>query len=92
MAYNTGLLGYSGITSNSSFMDMVYMLAGVIGLVVLIGSVSLIYNAFSISAAQRSRTYGMLASVGATRQQKRHSVFFEAACVGACLLYTSNSL
>lgn len=83
MAYNTGLLGYSGITSNSSFMDMVYMLAGVIGLVVLIGSVSLIYNAFSISAAQRSRTYGMLASVGATRQQKRRSVFFEAACIGA---------
>ena len=81
--YNTGLLGYSGISNDSSFMTMIYMLAAVVGIIILIGSISLIYNAFSISIAERSRTFGMLSSVGATRQQKRHSVFFEAACVGA---------
>lgn len=83
LKYNTGLLGYSGISNDSAFMSMVYMLAAVVGIIILIGSISLIYNAFSISIAERSRTFGMLSSVGATRQQKRHSVFFEAMCVGA---------
>ena len=46
--------------------------------VILVGSVSLIYNAFAISLAERGRTFGMLSSVGATRRQKRGSVFFEA--------------
>ncbi len=45
--------------------------------VIIIGSVALIYNAFAISVSERSRHLGMLSSVGATKKQKRNSVFFE---------------
>ena len=45
-----------------------------------------IYNAFSISLSERSRQLGMLASIGATRQQKRRSVLFEGTVVGVISL------
>ncbi len=51
--------------------------------VIIIGSVALIYNAFAISVSERSRHLGMLSSVGATKAQKRNSVFFEGAIIGA---------
>ena len=50
--------------------------------VIIIGSVSLIYNAFAISVSERSRHLGMLSSVGATKRQKRNSVFFEGLIIG----------
>lgn len=48
----------------------------------MIGSISLIYNAFAISVSERSRHLGMLASVGATKRQKRNSVLFEGFVIG----------
>ena len=58
------------------------LFAGILLLVVITGSVMLIYNAFSISVAERSRYLGMLASVGATKRQKRGSVYFEGFLLG----------
>ena len=40
-------------------------------------SLVLIYNVFSISYQERCRYLGMLSSVGATRKQKRRSVYYE---------------
>ncbi|GMX60307.1 FtsX-like permease family protein [Paenibacillus elgii] len=78
---NESLLRYYGVmggglgkTYNSLFVIVV--------LVIVIGSISLIYNAFAISVSERSRYLGMLSSVGATRRQKRNSVFFEGAVIG----------
>ncbi len=51
--------------------------------VIMIGSVSLIYNAFSISVTERTKQFGLLSSVGATRKQLRNSVLFEAVGVSA---------
>lgn len=80
--YNRDLLLYSGISNDSRFLDTIYLAIFSVGSIILIGSFSLIYNAFSISLSERSRTLGMLSSVGATKQQKRASVFFEAAVIG----------
>ena len=44
--------------------------------IVMVGSVSLIANGFIISISERSRYLGMLASVGATKKQKRGRVYF----------------
>ncbi|USG68278.1 FtsX-like permease family protein [Brevibacillus ruminantium] len=78
---NDSLLRYYGVmggglgkTYNSLFLIVV--------LVIVVGSISLIYNAFAISVSERSRYLGMLSSVGATRRQKRNSVFFEGAVIG----------
>ena len=54
----------------------------IILVIIVIASVMLIYNAFGISISERSRYLGMLASVGATRTQKRNSVYFEGFVLG----------
>ena len=51
--------------------------------IIVIASVMLIYNAFAMSLSERIRYLGMLASVGATRAQKKLSVYFEGAVLGA---------
>lgn len=80
--FNSQLLRYYGVTSNDGLQRTLNSLAAIIMTVIIIGSVSLIYNAFAISVSERSRHLGMLASVGATKKQKRNSVFFEGAVIG----------
>lgn len=79
--FNNGLLRYSFVSNNDGLVQTLYMLTTIIMLIVIIGSVSLIYNAFGISVADRTRYLGMLASVGATRRQKRNSVLFEGLII-----------
>lgn len=78
---NESLLRYYGVMGGG--LGKTYSsLFVIVVLVIVIGSVSLIYNAFAISVSERSRYLGMLSSVGATRRQKRNSVFFEGAVIG----------
>ncbi len=79
---NSRLLTFSGVMNDPQLMGTLMTCVGIVGGIIVIGAVSLIYNAFSISLSERSRQLGMLASIGATRQQKRRSVFFEGAVVG----------
>lgn len=79
---NIGVLKWSGVMSNEGMRGALYGVVGVVLTVIIIGSVSLIYNAFAISVSERSRYLGMLSSVGATRRQKRNSVLFEAGVIG----------
>jgi len=81
--YNDGLLRYYGVTDNDDLRLTLFSLAGIIMGVIIIGSVALIYNAFAISVSERARHLGMLSSIGATKKQKRNSVFFEGAIIGA---------
>lgn len=83
ISYNTELLRFYGVTKNDHLRMTLFSLAGIIMAVIIVGSVALIYNAFAISVSERSRHLGMLASVGATKKQKRNSVFFEGAIIGA---------
>lgn len=82
VSYNSQLLEYSGIFGGDNLESSLYIFMGVIILIILIASVSLIYNAFSISVAERTRQLGMLASVGATRAQKRRSIYLEGFYIG----------
>jgi putative ABC transport system permease protein len=80
--FNNNLLRYYGVTRNDGLRSTLYSLSAIIMVVIIVGSVSLIYNAFAISVSERSRHLGMLSSVGATKRQKRNSVFFEGAIIG----------
>ncbi|MEK4118651.1 FtsX-like permease family protein [Paenibacillus sp. FSL W8-0919] len=80
--YNNDLLHYYGLSKNEESYSMMYSLSAILMAVIMIGSVSLIYNAFAISDSERSRHLGMLASVGATKRQKRNSVLFEGVIIG----------
>ena len=82
-AYNTKVLLYSGAARFDSFLTAFYSLAAIIIALIVFGSVSLIYNAFSISVSERTRQFGLLSSVGATKKQLRKMVLFEALAVSA---------
>lgn len=75
-AYNMVILDFGGAIST------LFMFASIIFLVIIVASVMLIYNAFGISLAERTRYLGMLATVGATKNQKRQSVYFEGFLLG----------
>lgn len=77
------LFGYHMvIIDNSGMIATLFMFASIIFTVIIIASVMLIYNAFGISLAERTRYLGMLATVGATKKQKRQSVYFEGFLLG----------
>lgn len=80
---NSDVLMYTGISRYDAFSAVLYSLAGIVIVLIMFGSVSLIYNAFSISVAERTRQFGLLSSIGATKKQLRSTVLFEAAAVGA---------
>ncbi len=81
--FNTGLLRYYGVVASDTLFTFLFGLSAVIFVIILVASVSMIGNAFAISVSERSRQLGILASVGATRAQKRASVYFEAALIYA---------
>lgn len=80
--FNNDLLRYYGVTNDDGLQNLILSLSVIIMAVIIVGSVSLIYNAFAISVSERARHLGMLSSVGATKRQKRNSVFFEGAIIG----------
>ncbi|WP_338030326.1 ABC transporter permease [Fervidibacillus albus] len=82
VSYHTDLLRYYGVMENDGIRTTLISLSSIIMAIIIIGSVSLIYNAFAISVSERSKYLGMLASIGATKKQKRNSVFFEGTVIG----------
>jgi putative ABC transport system permease protein len=62
-----------------SFFNTFMMIFAVVAL--LVGGL-MIFNAFSITVAQRTRENGLLRALGATRRQIRRSVLLEAGLVG----------
>ena len=81
--FHGSLLQYLGVSDGRPIWGTLWMLAGVLAAVIVAASVSLIYNAFSISVAERTRQFGLLASVGASKRQLRRMVLFEALLIGA---------
>lgn len=69
------LYGYSGESSYNRVMNNLGIL---LILIIMFGSISLIYNAFSISVSERTKQFGLLASIGATKKQLTGSVIFES--------------
>lgn len=79
--YNRNLI-YYGVSSNNTFLTALYTIIVIIMIVIMVGSIMLIYNAFAISLSERSKNLGMLSSIGATKNQKRNSVFYEGVVLG----------
>lgn len=80
-AVNGDVLMCYGVTGFNSFRTAIINLAIIVISLIMFGSVSLIYNAFSISVSERTKQFGLLSSIGATKKQLRKTVFFEAIVV-----------
>ncbi len=82
-AVNAGLTRYQGIyTEGAVIYDTLWLFAGILAAIVLAASVSLIYSSFAISVAERTRQFGLLSSLGASRRQLRRTVLAEALLLG----------
>lgn len=75
---NRDLLMLYGISRHATVMRMFISLAAVLIALIMFGSVALIYNSFSISVSERTKQFGILKSIGATKKQIRRTVFSEA--------------
>lgn len=78
---HTAMLRYMGVSSDSSIWTTFYGLVMVLAAVIVVACVSLIFNAFNISVAERIKQFGLLSSVGASRRQLRRAVVLEGAIV-----------
>ena len=78
---NMDLIRFQGGLGDST-MAAVISVAGVVIVIIIIASVFVIRNSFSISVSERNRQYGMLASIGATSKQIKRNVVFEGMVVG----------
>ena len=78
---HVAMLRYMGISSDSSIWTTFYGLVMVLAAVIVVACVSLIFNAFNISVAERIKQFGLLSSVGASRRQLRRAVVLEGAIV-----------
>lgn len=81
---NYSLLQYYGTAKAGNVTVLIFALMAAVIAIVLVGTVSLVSNAFSISVSQKTQEFGLLSSVGATRKQLRSCVHIEAGLL--CLL------
>lgn len=79
---NKDLLRYKGFALSDEYMRMLLSLAVIIIVIIAISSVFVIRNSFAISITEKTKLYGMLASIGATSKQIRHNVLFEGFVLG----------
>lgn len=83
---NNNVLRFMGLSNDLAdkiFNTLLYSVGVIVIAIIMIGSIFLIYNSFSISLNERTRQIGILSSVGATSKQLRNSVLFEGLCIGA---------
>ncbi len=79
---NEDVLRFYGVSENTLFNAIMFAVGGILAAIIMIGSVFLIYNSFSISLNERIHQFGILMSVGATSRQLKSSVLFEGLCIG----------
>ncbi|MEE1314698.1 MAG: ABC transporter permease, partial [Faecalimonas sp.] len=78
---NNDVLMFMGVSQFGNFSDVLISLAVIVIALIMFGSVSLIYNAFAISVSERTKQFGLLSSIGATKKQLKKMVLFEALAV-----------
>lgn len=80
---NQAVLRFMGVFRNDHFSNMITGLATIVICLIMFGSISLIYNAFSISVSERTKQFGLLSSIGATKKQLTGMIRYEALLVSS---------
>lgn len=80
--YNSTLLALYGESTYGNVMSSMGGMMIIMLSLVSIGCIIVIYNSFAISVMERKKEFGLLSSIGTTKIQLSHTVFFEALVVG----------
>ena len=73
---NTALLGLMG-QSESNIMQALYLIAAILVFLVLIAGMVMISASFNTNVLERTRVYGLLRCLGASRKQVKHFVILQ---------------
>ena len=71
-----------GISQDDGLIAFLYSICAILLIVISVGAILVIYNAFAISVSERKKQFGMLSSIGATKKQIRKSVLYEGLVIG----------
>lgn len=80
--YNSTLLALYGESTYGNVMSSMGGMMIIMLSLVSIGCIIVIYNSFAISVMERKKEFGLLSSIGTTKRQLSHTMFFEALVVG----------
>lgn len=80
---HSNLLRYLGLSENRLVYDSFWELAVVLVTVIVGAAIVFVYTAFAIAGPERTRQFGLLASLGASRRQLRRMVLLEALMIAA---------
>lgn len=80
---HTRLIQTYGTGFSNQSINVLYGLAAIISAIIVLTSISVIRNSFSISIIEKTKQYGILKSLGATDKQISKDIYFEAFSLGA---------
>lgn len=80
--FHTNLMKYQGLRGQSSNWDALWNFGLFLAVLISIASIVLIYNFFAISVAERTRQFGLLSSLGASKKQMWRCVYLESLLIG----------
>ena len=76
--YNNELLRWEVFKFSNSTVNLLLTIVSFVILIIILTSVFCIRNSFAISTLEKTKMFGMLRSLGATKKQIRYQVFKEA--------------
>ena len=79
---NNELIRWEALKFSNSTFSTLMTIAGVVIFIIIFTSAFCIRNSFAISATEKMKMYGMLASIGATKKQIKKSVLYEGFILG----------
>lgn len=82
VTYNTSLIKAQGAGFSDSSMRVFYSIGAILSVIIVATSTICIRNSFAISTTEKTKNYGMFASIGATPKQIKKLVLFEGVILG----------
>ena len=79
---NSMLIRLESSLLEDSTIKGLLLVAVIVIVIIIVTSVFCIKNSFDISITEKTRQYGMLSSIGATKKQIKKNVYFEAFVLG----------
>lgn len=80
--FHTNLMRYQALRGRSVNWDALWNFGLFLAGIISVASIVLIYNSFAISVAERTRQFGLLSSLGASKKQMRRCVYVESLLIG----------
>lgn len=79
---HSSLISVEGLRLDDPLVGSLYTVGIIVALIIIFTSVYCIKNSFDISITEKTKDYGMLSSIGATKKQIKKNVLYEAFILG----------